>query len=254
MSDFSGHTIIVTGAASGIGRAAALLLAARGAHIVGVDKNDSVEDLIDEIRAQGGSGTAVRGDLTDPGIIRATVERAVDQGGLLDLVNNAGVMDHFQGAASVSDEVVNRSFDINLFAPFHMVREVLPHMIKAKKGAIVIVGAEASFRGGASGVADTMSKHGLVGLAKNTAYTYAKKGVRTNLIGPGSVSTHLASGFDPLSINPDEGMDAISPVHQASIRTAEPEELASVIAFLLSDEASYINGAIIPVDGGWQAG
>lgn len=254
MNDFSGHTIIITGAASGIGRATALEVARRGATAVAVDRADSVDQLIDEITAAGGVSEAIHGDLTDRGIVRAAVERAIDLGGQLGLVNNAGVMDGFEGAADVSDEIVERSFGINLYAPLNMVREVLPHMVQAKTGAIVNVGAEASFRGGASGVADTMAKHALVGLTRNTAYTYAKRGIRANLIGPGSVETNLASGFNVADLNPEHGMDAIAPVHQAAIRTAKPEELARVIAFLLSDHASYVNGAVIPIDGGWMAG
>lgn len=254
MNDLSGHTIIVTGAASGIGRATTLELTRRGADVIAADKSDAVDDLAHHARDNEGTVYGLHGDLTDPGVVVAVVERAVERGGRLGLVNNAGVMDGFQGAADVTDEILDRSLAINLLAPFHLTRAVLPHMLESGGGAIVNLGAEASFRGGASGVADTMAKHGLVGLTRNTAYTYAKRGVRVNLVGPGSVQTNLASGFDPASINPDHGMDAIAPVHQSAIRAAEPEELAQVIAFLLSDAASYINGAIIPVDGGWMAG
>ncbi|WIM68534.1 SDR family oxidoreductase [Corynebacterium breve] len=253
-NDFDGFTVIITGAGSGIGRATALELAARGAYVVACDIADTVETLVDDITALGGQAKAIRGDITNQGIIDATVERAIDLGGTLCLVNNAGVMDNFAGAAYVDDATLERSLAVNLVAPFKMIRAVLPHMREAKRGAIVNLGAEASFRGGASGVADTMAKHGLVGLTRNTAYIYAKDGIRVNLIGPGSASTNLASGFDPFSIDPDHGMDAITPVHQSSIRSAQPEELARVIVFLLSDAASYVNGAVIPVDGGWLAG
>ena len=121
--------------------------------------------------------------------------------------------------------------------------------------AIVNLGSAASIRGAAAGAAYTASKHGVTGLTKNTAYTYGRENIRCNLVAPGGVETNImTTSATDTEIDPANGLAAITPIHQGAIRNATPEELAGPIVFLLSDAASDVNGAIIPVDGGWAAG
>lgn len=254
VQDFAGHTIIVTGGGSGIGRATALKLAERGAHVIVADISDSAGEVVGEITAAGGLASAAIGDISDPQVVDDVVSQAVDTGGRLGLVNNAGIMDRFAGAADTDDAVWERCIRINLTAPFLLTRAVLPHMREAEGGSIVNVGSAASLRGAAAGAAYTASKHGLTGLTKNTAYTYGREHIRCNLIAPGGVHTNIMTTSHSGDIDPAQGLAAITPIHESAIRGASSDELAGPIVFLLSDAASDVNGAIIPVDGGWSAG
>ena len=136
----------------------------------------------------------------------------------------------------------------------YLTRAALPVMLERGGGAIVNVGSAASLRGGAAGAAYTASKHGLIGLTVNTAYTYARQNIRCNAACPGGVETNIMATADMSAMDPEHGLAAITPIHQSAVRNAKPEELAQVIAFLVSDAASDVNGAVIPVDAGWAAG
>ncbi|MHA2788614.1 SDR family NAD(P)-dependent oxidoreductase [Corynebacterium sp. S7] len=252
--DFAGQAIIVTGGGSGIGRSTALQLAERGAHVIVADLHTSGNDVAEEITNAGGQATAVIGDISDDAIVAKLVETATAAGERIGLVNNAGVMDQFDGVAYTSDEIWDRVIRINLTAPFKLMRACVPHMLEAGKGAIVNVGSAASLRGAAAGAAYTSSKHGLVGLTKNAAYMYAKQGIRTNLVAPGGVATNIMDSIDGSQINPEHGLDALKPVHDSAVVNATPESVATGIVFLLSDAAENFNGVIMPSDGGWSAG
>lgn len=249
-----GRVVIVTGGGSGIGRATAESLATGGAHVVVADLDgDAAAATSEAIAAGGGSATPVVGDISDPEVASRLVARATELGPLRGIVNNAGVMDVFSGAGETDDATWERTLRVNVTAPFLLIRASLPHLRAAGCGSIVNVGSEASVRGAAAGAAYTSSKHALVGLTKNTAYRYAREGVRTNAVLPGGVETNIMASIDPARIDHD-ALAAIGPVHQSAIRNARPEELAALIVFLIADESSNVNGAIIPADGGWSAG
>lgn len=242
---FQDQVGIVTGAASGIGRAVALQLAREGARVVAVDMDaDRLAVLRDASPA--GSVDTVAGDLTDPALIGAIVERA----GTTDILANvAGIMDSFLPAGEVDDATWDRVMAVNLTAPMRLMRAVLPGMVAAGRGAIVNVASEAGLKGGCAGAAYTASKHGLIGLTRNTAFLYATKGVRVNAVAPGPVMTGLQPEFR--SALAAERLPALL---QASIsRLAQPEEIASCIAWLASAEAGNVNGAVLAADGGWSA-
>ena len=248
------RSVIITGAGSGIGRASALQVAALGAHAVVSDLNaETAGETVRLIEEAGGSASASVGDISDPAVVDAVVAEAAAHGPLRGLVNNAGVMDVFAGAGETDDATWERCLRVNLTAPFLLTRAVLPAMLEAGGGSIVNIASEAGIRGAAAGAAYTASKHGVVGLTRNTAYVYARRGVRTNAVLPGGVATNIMDSIDPSKID-QAGMGAITPVHQTAIRNAEPAELAALVAFLIADESSNVNGAIIPSDGGWSAG
>jgi NAD(P)-dependent dehydrogenase (short-subunit alcohol dehydrogenase family) len=249
----SGRSVIVTGAASGIGRATALRFAAEGAKVVVADLNaEAAKDTVAAIEAAGGTALAVAGDLSDPTVIADVVAQTVESYGGVDvLVNNAGIMDGMTAAADVTDAEWERVLRINLTAPFALTRAVLPHMLAAGRGAIVNTASEASLRGSAAGTAYTVSKHGVLGLTKSLAIMYRDKGIRTNAIAPGGTVTNIAT---TMNLDTEGAGPRTLGAYMGNVgRTAEADEQAAAIVFLASDAASNINGVILPVDNGWSA-
>lgn len=251
--DLTGKVIIVTGAGSGIGRATAQMLAGQGATVVVADIAEGpANETVQLVTDAGGSARAFVGDIGDEDTCNALVAEAVKDGRLDGLVNNAGIMDYFAGVGDAATDLYRKVFRVNVDGPFFLSRAAMPHLIEAK-GAIVNIASEAGIRGAAAGAIYTMSKHAVVGLTRNTAYTYAKQGVRCNAVAPGGVNTNIGQSMPQDKINM-AGMGAITPVHQSALGMAEPEQLASLVTYLISDEAANVNGAIIPNDGGWSAG
>ncbi|WP_394620235.1 SDR family NAD(P)-dependent oxidoreductase [Lentzea sp. JNUCC 0626] len=253
MGEFEGSSVVVTGAGSGIGKAAALRFAREGANVVVADLNeDSARAVVAEIEAAQGKAVAVVGDLSESAVIDRVVSVAVETFGGVDvLVNNAAVMDGMSAPADVSDEEWERVLRVNLTAPFLLTRAVLPLMLAKGKGAIVNTASEAALRGSAAGTAYTVSKHGIAGLTKSLAVMYREKGIRTNAIAPGGTLTGIGAG---LNVDPAaHGPQIVGRYAHNFGRVAEADEQAAVIVFLASDAASNINGAVLPVDNGWAA-
>ncbi|MGW2262384.1 SDR family NAD(P)-dependent oxidoreductase [Streptomyces sp. NPDC001780] len=247
-----GRGVVVTGAASGIGRATALKFAKEGAKVLVADLDRTgAEETVKEIEAAGGVALSVVGDLSDQQVVAEVVERAVDAFGGVDvLVNNAGIMDRMSALGETDDAEWERVIRINLTAPFLLTRAVLPHMQAAERGSIVFTASEAALRGSAAGAAYTASKHAVVGLVKNLAVMYRGQGIRANAIAPGPTATN---------IQVDAGQDAHGPAVVGRFiganigRMGTAEEQAAAIVFLASDAASFVNGAILPVDDAWAA-
>ncbi|MET9819091.1 SDR family NAD(P)-dependent oxidoreductase [Streptomyces sp. NPDC006355] len=270
---FEGRSVIVTGAASGIGRAAALQFAEQGAKVLVADLNqDGAEETVKAIETAGGTARAVAGDLSDPQVVDEVVATTVQVFGSLDiLVNNAGITDSMAALADVDDAEWERVIRINLTAPFLLTRAALPHMLEAGRGTIVFTASEAGLRGSASGTAYTASKHGVVGLVKSLAVMYRKQGIRTNAIVPAGTQTNiLANSLEPEKItalvNTASGQaqaDGVAGPHGPTVlrdilrtnagRRTSAEEQAAAIVFLASSAAGKINGVILPVDDGWSA-
>ncbi|GAB3651699.1 SDR family NAD(P)-dependent oxidoreductase [Glycomyces tarimensis] len=242
---FDGKTVIVTGAASGIGRAAASRIAREGGHVVAADVST---ERLDEFAASipGGTVTAVAGDITAQDDVDRIVAAAGDR--IDALANVAGVNDDFSPAHETSDDMWDRVIAINLTGGFKLSRAVLPTMMAAGKGSIVNVASEAALRGGASGTAYTVSKHGVVGLTRSTAFMYGPHGIRVNAVAPGGVATGIPM---PARVS-ETGSARLGPFQRAIPSLATAEQLAASITFLLSDDGVNVNGAVLPSDGGWS--
>jgi NAD(P)-dependent dehydrogenase (short-subunit alcohol dehydrogenase family) len=246
-------SVIVTGAASGIGRATALKFAAEGARVVVADLNEAAAaETVKLVQDAGGTAFAVTGDLSEPEVIGLLVERTLEEYGSIDvLVNNAGIMDDMTATADLGDAEWERVIRINLTAPFQLTRAVLPHMLAAGKGAIVNTASEASLRGSAAGTAYTVSKHGVLGLTRSLSTLYREQGIRTNAIAPGGTITNIHTS---MNIDPEAHGPKVLGRYLTNLgRHARPEEQAAAIVFLASDAASDINGVVLPVDDGWAA-
>jgi NAD(P)-dependent dehydrogenase (short-subunit alcohol dehydrogenase family) len=244
---FAGRTVIVTGAGSGIGRATALQLAREGARVVATDiSGERLADLVAEHPDL--DLVTVAGDISTQACVDAVVAAAGDR--IDALANVAGVLDRFMMPSDMEDEVWERVLAVNLTAPMRMTRACLPSMIAAGKGAIVNVTSAAGLRATAGGAAYTASKHGLNGFTKSTAIFHKGQGIRCNAVAPGGVITNLETGF-----NSDQASSILLPIMMASggADMATPEQIAAAVVFLLSDDASNVNGTVLSCDGGWAA-
>ena len=242
---FSGRTVIVTGAGSGIGKATAVRLVAEGAVVVA---NDVVAGRLDELVGEAPPDTVrpVVGDVCEAATIDAILAAA--QGKLDGVANVAGIMDSFQPAGEVDDVTWDRVMRVNVTGPLRLIRATLPLLLASGHGAIVNVVSEAALRGSAAGVAYTTSKHALVGVTRSTAYMYGPQGLRTNAVAPGPVATNIQA-----QVGSDLGAGRVFPLLQSlGLATAQPKQLAAAITWLLSDDSANVNGAILPSDGGWS--
>lgn len=250
----NGKVVIITGAGSGIGKAMTQLFAGEGAKIIAGDWNaESLEQVVKEVRSTGGEITGVKGNVAVQSEAENLVETAIKTYGRLDvLVNNAGVMDYNQGAGEVTNETWQRVLDVNLNGPFYLTRRAIPELLKQGGGSIINVASVAGVGGGAAGAAYTVSKHGVIGLTRNTAWRYAKEGIRCNAIVAGAVETNIMASVDTSKM--DAKGSARSQAYYAAIpATLKPMDIANLALFLASDESRMINGASIAADGGWSA-
>jgi NAD(P)-dependent dehydrogenase (short-subunit alcohol dehydrogenase family) len=242
--EFAGKIAIVTGAASGIGRATALLLAAGGATVIAEDIDSSVNALAAEHK----SIIPFVADVASEDAAKRVVALAVDRFGKLDiLINNAGTI-VYKTTTDMSLDDWNRIISVNLTGAFLLSREALRVMIPKKSGAIVNIGSYACYFGFPQIAAYCASKGGLAQLTRVLAVENAKHGIRVNAVGSGDVVTNLLNHFMP------NGREFLAK-HGASApigRAAQPEEIAQVAAFLASDKASFMVGSIVMADGGYS--
>jgi NAD(P)-dependent dehydrogenase (short-subunit alcohol dehydrogenase family) len=252
MHILQGKSAIVTGAASGIGRATAMLFAAQGAAVLAFDRSAEVEKTVADIQAAGGRAIAMVKDSSLETHVAAAVTRAVHEFGGLDVCYaNAGVSG---GLVPFFEETAERFLEIvqiNLIGTFLLAQYAAREMVKRKKGSIICTASVAGLRSGAGGVPYSASKAGVISLVQTIAYQLSGTGVRINAICPGLIETGMTKPiFDRARERGTEGkIGQLNPLQ----RNGEPQEIAQAALFLASDAASYVNGQALAVDGGLSA-
>ena len=243
---------LVTGAASGIGRATAMLLAGRGAAVACLDVN--ADGLAETAAAIGERALPIPCDVTDLAAVEAAVSQAAaDLGGLDAVANVAGVGDFTGDVAEIAPEEWARVLAINLTGPFHVSRAAIPHLRAAGAGAIVNVSSQFGLVGCLASPAYCASKAGLIGLTRAMAIDHTEEGIRVNCVCPGPVDTPMLAWTDatPELTARERGR---TQGRNLSGRSGRPEEIAATIAFLLSDDVGFMSGSVVAVDGAWTAG
>jgi NAD(P)-dependent dehydrogenase (short-subunit alcohol dehydrogenase family) len=236
-----GRVAVITGAASGIGRSMARCFAAEGAKVVAVDLDEArLAKVVDELSCDG-----VVADISDPDGVAAILDRPV-----VDILcNNAGILDRLTPLLDVDDEMWDRVMRINVHAPFKLCQGVLPGMIERGGGVIVNTCSAAALSGGRAGCSYTVSKHGLLGLTRSIAWFYGSDGIRCNAIAPGAIQTKMHMREAPHQ----KGFEKYASYFPTIPEHGKAMAVAETALFLASDGASYINGEVLSVDGGWNA-
>ena len=257
MNRFEGKVVIVTGAADGIGRAAALRFAAEGAAVVAVDLDDEgLAGTVGAVEAAGGTAHGIRADVTESGGVAAYVQTAVDRFGGVDvLFNNAGVEGVVAPLEDYPEDDFDKVMDVNVKGVWLGMRHVAGAMRARGGGAIVNASSGAGLRGTPDLIAYGASKHAVIGMTETAAIELAPAGIRVNAVCPGPVDTRMLEAISAGKFPEDPDLflkrcDERIPMG----RRGKPTEVVALVTFLASDDASYINGGWHTVDGGWAAG
>lgn len=244
------HVALITGGGSGIGRATALRFAAEGAAVAVFDRHaDAAERVAAEIAGAGGTALAVAGDVTDLAALDAAVAAAIDRLGPVSILVANAAISKGDDPLATDEATWDRTVDIVLKGVFLSAKAVLPGMLEAGRGAIVTI----SSVNGQTGIGEepySAAKAGVINLTQNLATRYGPKGIRANCIAPGTIRTPI---WQPRVDRDPEVFDRIGRWYPLG-RVGEPEDIANAALFLASDEAAWITGAVLNVDGGLMAG
>ena len=250
MADLTGRVTLVTGGSRGIGRAISLELARAGARVAVnyAARPDAAEEVVAAIRAAGGEAVALKGNVADPTQAAALVEQTEAAFGddLYNVVCNAGITrDNL--IARIDEQAWHEVIDVNLGGTFHVCKAASRRLLRKRRGSIVTMASVVGVHGNAGQTSYAASKGGVIALTKALAKEVGSRGIRVNCIAPGYITTELT---DVLNDAVRGGILAATPL----ARLGDPEDVARVTRFLLSDDAAYITGAVIPVDGGLGMG
>ena len=251
--ELRGRTAIVTGGASGIGRAIAISFAAQGAQVViAARAADRGAAVVNEIARRNGRAVFIETDVSNSDSVSSMVKRAVSLFGSLEVVVNNSGIETEEGQAGPSEADWDRMFETNTKGTWLCCKAAMPYLLQTR-GAIVNIASMAGLLGVAGSVGYAASKAAVISLSKSLALTYADQGVRVNAVCPGPVDTQMTYDEWDLVGGPEEGLRrtlALSPAR----RISTPDEVADLVQFLASDRAGSITGAVIPIDGGKTAG
>jgi 3-oxoacyl-[acyl-carrier protein] reductase len=243
MIELTGRTAIVTGASRGIGRGIALMLASRGAHVVAAARGENARAVVDEIAGAGGSAEAEPLEVTEAGAAETLVARTVERHGRIDiLVNNAGIA-RDQLMLRMKREDWDAVIATNLTGAFALTQAVLKPMIRQRGGRIICISSVVGQSGNAGQANYAASKAGLVGFAKAVALEVASRGITVNVVAPGMIETDMTRA---ITENAREEWASRIPLR----RLGTPADIAAAVCFLASDEAAYITGQVLAVNGG----
>jgi NAD(P)-dependent dehydrogenase (short-subunit alcohol dehydrogenase family) len=243
---FAGRVAVVTGAASGLGRATAMLLAAEGGEVAALDiSEDGLKRTVDEITAAGGRAAAFLSDVSDPESVATAMKEIVSTLGPPRAVCNVAGIGKFAHTVEASYDDWQRIIAVNLTGTFLMCQAALPHLLE-NGGNIVNVASTAGVMGQPYSAAYCASKGGVVLLTKALAVEYVERGVRVNAVAPGGVDTPLIGSFEI----PEGASKRLMAKLTTPMGFVKPEQVAKMIAFLASDDGDYMTGAIVSVDGG----
>ena len=252
MGILTGKVAVVTGASSGMGKEIVTLFAREGANVVAVARRkERLEALAEELKDASGSVAVYPGDISLKEINEGMIDFAVAQFGKLDiLVNNAGIMDDMAGVGDFSDEKLQAVFAVNVYGPFYATRKAVNTFLAQKSGGAIVHIASEGANKTCAGAVYCASKSAVVTLSRNTAYMYKNDGIRSNAIIAGGFKTEIATSMGMPNM---KAYEKLQPVLATSPAPADPIEIAKAALFLASDAASFVNGAELPVDGGWCA-
>ena len=241
---------VITGAASGIGKACAEVFCRRGAKVVLSDlESSNGESVAAGLRDQGYDAIFVACDVSDAEEVENLMDQAVETFGTLHIgVNNAGISGQMEMTGEMSTEAWQQVIDVNLTGAFFCMKAQIEKMLAGEGGSIINVASVAGAVGFATAPAYTASKHGLVGLTRTAALEYSAQGIRVNVIGPGVIKTPMVDD----TLADEEASQSLLASHPIG-RFGEPEEVANLVAFLAGDDSSFVTGSYYPVDGGYLA-
>jgi NAD(P)-dependent dehydrogenase (short-subunit alcohol dehydrogenase family) len=248
-NQFKGKVVLVTGGSFGIGKATAIAFAKKGAKIVIVDWVEDSETLHDVIAA-GGEAIFIKCDVSKTVEVKGMIEKTIAAYGRLDYAfNNAGIEGLMAPTHDCTEENFDKTIDVNLKGVWLCMKYEIPEMLKQGKGAIVNCSSIAGLVGSPELPAYVATKHGVIGLTKTAALEYAKSGIRVNAVCPGAIKTAMIDRITGKKKEVEDQFAAMAPIG----RMGEPNEVAKAVLWLCSDEASFVTGHAMAVDGGWVA-